>query len=208
MFKADRANMKEALMTGCDLTNISLEGAILDKADLTDAKGITDDLLASLASWSGTRLESDSEIVKAFTDICSKFAGVEDAAEYTSGQGVHPVVVMKAGSVGLLHSWHDKLPENVQALSFRTAQLIGCVEEEKILIETCYYYGPRIERYQYQVTIRLANAQTGKTLASETVKGPPPRLCKKTERSDTKTLVGTPVKFQEVQSWILKDVSP
>ena len=85
------------------------------------------------------------------------------------------------------HGWHSELPAQWRAENADEVVLIGCVEEERVLLETCEYlrdsarsddaYTVRIRREQYRTTLVLLNAQTARRIDSQTLTGSEPEAC-------------------------------
>jgi hypothetical protein len=204
----DNANLEGASLIGASLVDVSFTNAILDQADLTDAEGVTDDLLANLASWSNTRLDSEEAILAAFSSICNQGGGVEEAAQFASGAGIRPVILTTDS--GQPHDWYKDLPDTYKPLAIRLTQLIVCIDPEKeVKIQTCPYIdGPDIERYQYQVRVRLIRARSGQVVAVKELRGTAPRACEQKEFVSTVRLDGSHVAYSELADWIMTYISP
>jgi len=201
-------DLTNANLTGADLSNANLSGGKLDLADLSDAKGVTDEMLNSLSSWNGTRLESRAVIQATLAEVCKSKNGIPQAARYIENDGLHPIVLLSLS--GSSHEWSDNLPENWDPLGIRFVELVLCVSDEvERLIETCRYIPPPdIKRYRYEVMLRLLSAHTGELIESETLQGNAPRECEQTEISSVSRLAGSHVSFDQVQDWVKRYVEP
>jgi len=125
---------------------------------------------------------------------------VAEAAAYTGG-GPHPIVLLS--SSGGHHSWSSQVDNTWLPESVSEAQLVACLgEQEERSIEVCQYNGPDITRYIYQVSVRIVAAQTGVTVATETIAGDRPRECRSSEDYDLTRLEGSDVSYGDVQSWM------
>lgn len=110
------------------------------------------------------------------------------------------------------HPWHDDLPTQWQAATTDEVAIIGCVEEEKIEIETCEYsrdsarsgdtYTVRVSREQYQATLVLINAQNARRIDSQTIIGTEPAPCPEDDGEfGTSTQQGDKVEWKDFASW-------
>ena len=137
-----------------------------------------------------------------FSEVFSQVVngkGYPLANEYLGSE--HPVILL--GPSGNEHEWSDELPMEWLPRSAEETQLVVCVgEEEKRKIETCYYDGPDIKRYQYRLEINLIEAKTGYTIARTTLSGSMPRKCENEEPYSLTELRGTHVSFDQVQEWL------
>ncbi len=223
----ERATLQGAALTGADLTGAdlrradlteaTLSGAILDGANLVGGKGVTDELLAAAASVTDLRLEEWSTIVDTMEPACMG-QGIEQAAAYTGGPGVHRVILVtlvQPASSGDLFDWRAKLrdftnelPSGWEPLAVRWTELVACIEEQELVLETCQYTGPSITRYQYEMVVRLVEARTGMTIATHSLSGDLPRECQQTEDYWLTRLEGSPVPFSGVKDWLAQFVSP
>ena len=85
------------------------------------------------------------------------------------------------------HAWHTNLPTAWQATNTEEVDVVGCVEEDWVTIETCEYERPSvrgegsytidIDREQFTVTMTLINPDTGRIIAEETLTGTEPDAC-------------------------------
>jgi len=137
--------------------------------------------------------------------VVSSGMGNPLAASYTGSE--HPIILI--GSDGNEHEWSLYIPNIWLPVLEEETQLVACVgPEEKKAIETCYYDGPNIVRYQYRVVVRLRAAKTGATVATTTLSGSLPRQCMTEESYWLTELVGSNVSFLQVQEWLEKWVAP
>jgi len=86
-------------------------------------------------------------------------------------------------------------------------QVVMCFDEEAVLIETCGYLGPNIERYQNKYNVSIVCAKTGEILAEKTFTSEPPRECKQTEHFDVKVLKGA-FDYSQIVEWLRQFVEP
>lgn len=85
------------------------------------------------------------------------------------------------------HAWHAQLPEQWRADTAEAVVLIGCVEAQDVLLETCEYardmdnaeggFIVRVRRQQQQATVVLLDAATSRRIDSLTLSGPEPAPC-------------------------------
>lgn len=110
------------------------------------------------------------------------------------------------------HGWHSDLPPQWQATNEEEVSLIGCVTEQSNLLETCEYwrdgedsdtaYTVKIMREQYESTLVLVNAQTGRRIDSLTVTGSEPEPCPEDDGSLTSSMIhGAEVAWADFASW-------
>jgi hypothetical protein len=111
------------------------------------------------------------------------------------------------------HEWYSDLPEPWRAENEEEVDLIGCVADDQILLETCEYlrdsaradeaYTVSISREQNQTTLVLINPQTARRIDSLTIAGSEPDACPE----DDGSLVsgeqrGEEVKWVDFASWL------
>jgi len=205
---ANNANFQGASMVGVNLLGTSFENANLDNADLSNADGMSPDFLDKLSSWINARIHSEDVILDAFFGICTQREGVLDSAVYTSGSEFYPVIILSEN--GMAHSWQRSLPDEFKPLAIQSTQLVVCVGEEKELkIETCKYTPPPdIDRYLYQVTVKLVEARTGRTVVIKEIRGNPPRECRQSESISTVRLDGEQVTYGQFETWLMEYIEP
>ena len=85
------------------------------------------------------------------------------------------------------HAWHTQLQPQWQAEDEAEAVLVGCVETESTVLETCQYarastrgdgnYTISIDRRQFETSLTIINPITGRRIASDTVQGSIPDDC-------------------------------
>lgn len=132
-----------------------------------------------------------------------------DAASVESyeGSSIHPVVI--ASESGETHSWNGQIPDEWYPASVEEAQLIACIGLDKETeIQVCHYDGPDITRYRSETTVRLVEASTGQTIATTTLYGTDPRICRPIEAYQATGLKGDPVTFEQLQDWLHSFVDP
>lgn len=138
---------------------------------------------------------------------------VPDAAAYAAQSGIHPAVGMKL--YGTSYSTYNyPIPEDALAASVSETQVVFCFgDQEKTLLERCPYGDDNsdkpthvVERYQYELAIKLFEAKTGILIAEKTLLGKPPRECLDEEvfpeGSDTLTVDGEKVSDADIQVWL------
>ena len=204
-------NLSDVRFGTADLTSANLTGATLDRAQAVDVVGLTDDMLNSAASLIRTELDSEEEIAAALKPACGA-GGVERAAAYTPGPGLHPVVLLTSAGEPLSSVTWDvestaSLPADWLPTGMRFVELVACIEESRQAIETCAYTGPSITRYQYYLVIKLMAARTGQTVATETLRGDPPRQCQFSETYNL-TELGVAVTGVALVDWLRPFVAP
>lgn len=138
--------------------------------------------------------------------VCgSDSIGIEEAAVYI-GEGPHPVVLLDNQEADK-HEWNDSLTSDWQPEAISTTQLVGCIEEENELIETCNYEGGRlVKRYIRHLNIDLHEAHNGKKIGDHEFIGGVPDTCHLTETfynwQYVKVKYGSRVTFEEVEIWL------
>lgn len=111
------------------------------------------------------------------------------------------------------HAWHSEMSAQWQAENEKDVALIGCVEEERLTLETCEYerdasrgdgtFTIRIERQQYTATITLINPETGRIIDLRTEEGSKPDDCPDDEDvSVSGTETGSEVEWDDFAGWI------
>ena len=73
----------------------------------------------------------------------------------------------------------------------------------KTELQTCYYDGPSITRFQKHTELTLYEARSGRVLKRGKVKGNLPRKCGRRERYTRTVLIGDAPDFHEVLAWPL-----
>ena len=140
---------------------------------------------------------------------------VSQAAAYTDTPGNHPAMGVMKSKLGL-RIYTYIVPDEVLAASVAEAQLVLCATEaEEVLIERCPYATKNekgaeatnvVERYYYQQEVKLVEAKTGRTIASETLRGKDPRECLKQETflkgQETVKVKGQEISSRDLQEWI------
>lgn len=111
------------------------------------------------------------------------------------------------------HAWQSDLPSQWRAESEDEVALIGCVNEERVLLETCEYqrdsahedeaYTVKIRREQYQITLVLINPQTARRIDTLSITGPEPDACPEDDGSlTTGEQRGEKVQWADVAGWV------
>lgn len=139
--------------------------------------------------------------------------GVPEASAYTSGSGIHPIVLLDAS--GNKHDWTAQVPRDWWPESVSDLELVVYIEEEEELIQTCHYTaGGTIKRYRHVVEAQLVVARTSETLATNIFQDDP-RECPETKDVDIiQSLLGGHdryvghVSFDEVRGWLNDFVNP
>ena len=131
--------------------------------------------------------------------------GVEEAAFYI-GEGPHPVVLINKQEADK-HEWNESLTMDWQPESISSTQLVGCIEEESELIETCdYELGHVVKRYRRHLIIDLYEAHNGRKIGSHEFLGGVPDICHLTETfyewQYEKYRYGSRVTFEEAEIWL------
>jgi len=104
---------------------------------------------------------------------------------------------------GGYHAWGEGVPDAWNSLGVLFTELVACVApEEETRIQLCPYNGPDIERFRYQVTVRLRSASTGSVIATGTLQGDPPRECRYSEPYSLVRLEGTHVTYEQFADWL------
>jgi hypothetical protein len=116
--------------------------------------------------------------------------GIQGAGDYTSHNGVHPLVIIDDG--GSIHIFSDLLPENLIPKTIHELEILAVLyDQEKILLNTCSYTdGYTLYRYQYSRKIEIYGAKSGSLLESGVIYGKEPAVCPNSVGvgSDSKTI--------------------
>jgi hypothetical protein len=153
-----------------------------------------------MAACSGRLGDPHGQVESALANVCTG-QGVSEAAAYARGEAPHPIVLLSES--GEHHAWSDGLPAEWYPAGVSDVQLVACIgTETEQTIEVCHYNGPDITRYTNQLTVRLVEARTGRTLASQTFTGDPPRECRHSEDYDLTRLEGPEIDLSVVQGWL------
>jgi hypothetical protein len=151
--------------------------------------------------------------------ICAGQAGdVAGATPYAPASGLHPVVAFRARD-GATFDRDPRVGTGDWApRSASDAQLVACLEERWVTIESCAYESTTPEgtrhliRSQHQVALRLIAARSGESVATETLTGGEPRACQDTETfaagTTRMTVAGEAVTTSAIQSWLQPYVAP
>lgn len=166
-------------------------------------------VIAALLIWSYYVIESvhiDDQLLAAFSEVHDG-KGVSQAAKF-AGSSPHPIVLLT--SSGGRCDWTERIPLEWRSKNITDIQLVVTVgEEQEIILERCDYIdGPSITRYQYSVEVNLREANTGKIVASTTLYGSEPRLCKQVEERSVTRLEGSHVQFDQLEEWLRQYVAP
>jgi hypothetical protein len=155
---------------------------------------------ALMAACSGRPGDPHGQVEPALANVCTG-QGVSEAAAYARGGAPHPIVLLSES--GEHHEWSDSLPAEWYPAGVSDAQLVACIgAETQQTIEVCHYNGPDITRYTNQLAVRLVEARNGRTIASQTFTGDPPRECRQTEDYDLTRLEGPEIDLSVVQGWL------
>ncbi|MEM9953304.1 MAG: hypothetical protein AAF846_16985 [Chloroflexota bacterium] len=136
--------------------------------------------------------------------------GKGDEANILDAETPRQILLLTA-STQRRHTWHSDLPAQWQAENEAEVSLIGCVEEEEILLETCEYqqespegfFTVRVERQQNQVTIALIHPDTARVIDSLTVLGSEPDDCPDDEEvTASSDQTGSEVEWDDFAEWI------
>ena len=131
-----------------------------------------------------------------------------EATPYNGGAGIHPIVLLN--ETGGTNAWNSQIGNWGVGRNLGAAQLVGCVSAQtQNSIETCFYnIGPNIVRYEYSVSVRVINAQTGQVIGATTLSGSPPRNCRNQEPISLAYLYGGSVTLQQVRDFLQPFVHP
>ncbi len=112
------------------------------------------------------------------------------------------------------HAWFQDVPAMWRAETQDAVDLIACVEEEKVTLETCEYerastrgngsFTIKIERIQYSTTVVAVNPVTGRRIASLTLDGTEPDACPPdtSDITTSQTIYGDKATFSDIGTWI------
>jgi uncharacterized protein YjbI with pentapeptide repeats len=214
------ADLTYANLSGANLTGVNLLGARFEQTDLTGALGLTDNSLAGFlgvkvedlpqaTSLKQIRLESRTKIQQTLLIVCTS-RGVEDARYYSDNPSFHTVMVLDSDGKPS-SAWGNGLMGNGwEPMALRFTDLVACVgKQEKVGVQTCHYTGgSTVNRYRYEVKIRLLEAATGRQVAEETIQGSDPDSCPSTVQHGGATITGKKVSDSNISDWLAKWVHP
>jgi len=129
------------------------------------------------------------EMKQSLEDVCAGGdAGAPGAAPYAQTPGLYPVLYVEKTAIGgWRSSYHYSPPARWRPQESADTALVACLEEEQVEIERCPYTlqsgdSATLVRLQWQTTVTLREAQTGKVVTSDTIGGELPRACQESEQ--------------------------
>lgn len=170
-------------------------------------------------------LGADRKREQAAADFEATFAPLEAvcsgtpapaAPAYQAGTGLHPTAIFTVFDTDTYNTNSD-FPTTWQPAGVSNAQLVACIEQTQVLVESCDYDivddadNPTgetavIERYFYQASVRLLEAQTGKQVDLGKFDGSQPKLCSDEvtfeEGQSLVTLYGSLVPDTDIETWL------
>lgn len=126
---------------------------------------------------------------------------VPQAAAFRPSEGPHKIAVLRPG--GALHPWHDEFPEEWQARSVETAELVLVVARQKKSFVEHFTYpngAPPITRSRFSLEVSVVEAKTGKLLDNRLFRNEPRRVRQK--EAWATTALGRPVERAVVFRWL------
>lgn len=129
----------------------------------------------------------NSTFGETYASTCQTVPGGQDSPDNIPDVVTPRQVLLLIANTQRRHQWHNDLPPQWRAETADDVAIIGCVEEERIELETCEYsrdssrtedaYTARITREQYQITMTLVNAQNARRMDSLMLFGSEPDPC-------------------------------
>jgi hypothetical protein len=138
------------------------------------------------------------------------------AAAHQAGTGLHPTAIFNIFDKEVYIA-NDDFPATWKPTGLTDAQLVACIEQTQVLVESCEYdllddfNNPTgetavVERYSYEATVRLLEAQTGNQLQLGKLEGSQPDQCTDevtfNEGQTVATLYGELVPDADIATWL------
>lgn len=151
----------------------------------------------------------------ALEDVCNGTPAA-GAAAYQAGTGLHPTAVYNIFDKEVYIA-NDDFPATWKPAGLADAQLVACIEQTEVLVESCDYDlldgfdNPTgetavVERYFYQASVRLIEAQTGKQIELGKFDGSQPDACTDEvsfpEGRNISLLYGELVPMSDIEVWL------
>lgn len=147
-----------------------------------------------------------------YAGACNPMPSGRDSLDNLNDGDSPRQILILTGDTQRRDEWHSELPEQWRAENEAEVSLIGCVERETTVLETCEYqrasnegsYTVRVEREQQSATLVLVNPNTGRRIDSLDVTGAEPDDCPDDDSdiSTSRTIDGGDPDWDEVASWI------
>jgi hypothetical protein len=153
------------------------------------------------------------KIRRGLENICADAGDrVPEVSPYTQTSGLHPVKYVKQTEMG---RWGSPLGYSVPAQwhpqELTDTELVACLAPERVEIERCPYTSTNgdvasLVRLQWQATVTLREAQTGKIVAvSDNLMGGAPPECQKSQQFEdgklTEYVIGTEPE-EAIETWL------
>ena len=161
----------------------------------------------------------NTQLIEPLKALCTgQSGGVSQAAAYTPGAGVHPVVAFRSLTAGTFFRDSRVGTGDWSPQTIGQAQLVACMEDTTVTVESCPYKSQTagttstLDRLQNQVKVRLVSAKTGQVVGTQTLKGGEPRECQDKETfasgASKASVSGDAVTPSQIQSWLQPFVKP
>jgi hypothetical protein len=170
-------------------------------------------------------LQEEREREQAAADYEAAFGALEEvcngtpaasAATYQTGTGLHPTAVFRIFDKEVYIA-NDDFPATWKPAGLANAQLVACIEQTQVLVESCDYdllddfdnptgESAVVERYFYQASVRLIEAQTGKQIELGKFDGSQPNNCtdevRFNEGQTVSVIYGELVPMSDIEVWL------
>jgi hypothetical protein len=183
------ANLSNTDFSSATLSQVVLTGANLDYALFVNTIGLTNEMLASIASGRGVLFQTRETLLEQAGVVCQ---GVPVAREINQDHNFHPLLAFD--TEGKPNSITNVIPPDWLPSSIDSLELVVCVSPpQEQQIEVCNYspsFGSpnfdlgsagtvqwTIERMEYVVNITMIDAASGESLREVSVQGDDPRSC-------------------------------
>ena len=143
--------------------------------------------------------------------LCDPVSGGEASlANVPEGTPPFAVLILEGGDK-VRHDWHDGQPFGWVAEDEASTQLVACVTDIEMVVETCEVRDDDrirdVDRNQMSAEVVLLNAETGRRIAATTLQGPEPPVCPEdydTVRNQYSTfgIDGDGVDINEYVTWV------
>lgn len=136
---------------------------------------------------------------------------VTEAGAYDAkNKKIHPLVVVSQRDQ---EGWNASLPATWKPLNVGQVELVAVVLYKNVEIEKARYIGKGtgivfVSRMRVDVEVILREAQTGRSIASQTFRGGEPPSLPRSLPIGTTALYGTSVAYETVNSWLKTYVEP
>jgi uncharacterized protein YjbI with pentapeptide repeats len=213
------ANLTYAELNDADLTDAILDNATLNNTNFENAAGIDDKNLARILKISPEelsenltklviRLESRKSINEHLGSVCAATGiGVPESHQYSPSDEFHPIIILKTD--GSEHEWADKSPFTLyEPMALRFTELVACIKQEDVLIQSCSYTAGHMNTYQNKVEVKLRDSRSANIVETKVFLGSLPGKCPSAKEPGESSKSGSQVSSSEVATWLQSFIHP